>query len=164
MIVYPIGRMVKPTSWDRILQDDPLEVIPEKLVSDVNTTGPVTIIVSGNVTNLSGPITISTTTSGSAVTYLYSTEPPPSWPGGNSPGFSSPREPTPYPRNRKERHAFDSLSLERLDAVVAQVDKTFGPRTGYNDEKWNAAFWEKLNPPRERTSNARSRQAKGRPR
>ena len=41
MIVYPMGRMVKPTSWDRILQDEPLDIIPEKLVSDVNTTGPV---------------------------------------------------------------------------------------------------------------------------
>lgn len=154
MIVYPMGRMVKPTSWDRILQDEPLDIIPEKLVSDVNTTGPVTITLSGNVTNFGpGPITLSTV----STTYLYSTEPPRGWPGGNSPGFSSPREPTPYPRNRKERHTLASLTLDRIDAVASQVDKSFGPRTGYNDEKWNAAFWDRLIPPRERTSAAKHR-------
>ena len=155
LIVFPLGRMVKPTSWDRILQDEPLDIIPEKLVSDVNSTGPVTITFSGNVTNFSGPVVVQTATS----TYLYSTEPSTSWPGDNSTGFSNPHEPPPFARNRKERHTLASLSPARIDAVTRLVDKAVGPRDGRNDSKWNAAFWYRLTPP-ERTSDERRRHAR----
>jgi hypothetical protein len=177
VVVVPLGHYGRPTAWDRILQDEPLDVVPDKFVpAVVSTPSEVTITVLGNFgSNVSTVLSIEDAlfrgnymvmgrqtgmsfSMGTRVEYeLCQT-----CVDGNQPLEGMPERP-PWPRNRRERHILAALSRERIVEIAKKVDKDVGVYGQISDTRWNVAFWEAATP-RERTVDDARRPGARRPR
>ena len=177
-MVVPLGHYERPTAWDRLLQEEPLDIVPEKFVPAVTSTpAEVTITVAGGgfASNIQAGTVLTIEDAIARGNYMvmgrrmgmtsyamaemaaYAT-----YVNGNQPLSGTPQRP-PWPRNRRERHILASLSRERLVEIAKKVDKSVGVYGQCSDTRWNVAFWEAATP-RERTVDDARRPATRRPR
>ena len=114
VVVVPLGHYERPTAWDRILQDEPLDVVPDKFVPEVEDA-----LFRGNYMVIRQ--TGMSFSMGTRVEYeLCQT-----CVDGNQPLEGMPERP-PWPRNRRERHILAALSRERVVEIAKKVDKDVG--------------------------------------
>jgi hypothetical protein len=128
-----LARWSSPSSWDRLLQDDPLEPLSGEWVPAVNSTGPVALTISGTGLGCSnyGTFTVTSPTMG---TLLCGPAPGEHWDPGNG---SWP----PFPRNHRERNIWWSIQ-RKLPDLIRRAEKKIGKRI--DTPEWNSKFWKMI--------------------
>lgn len=141
-----LARWKKPSAWDRVLQDEPLDQVQGEWVPDgacnFATTGTtITIPVGTVITNNAEDFSV--TTAATKISFGYNTWQSSAYGYSNEPQPGQRWEPTtwlPYPRNRNEKRTLKAIE-GRLSELVEVAEEKFGLRGQGSESEWNTNFW-----------------------
>lgn len=147
-----LAKWQNPSAWDRIVQDEPLDPVEGKWVSNVacnaSADGTISITVGVSLSTAAGQVFTVTDVNRTeiAVARIVGTRieqagqyPSTAYPYGNEPDPARPLPAfVPYPRNHKERRIYKSIE-RKLPELIRKAERKLGPRE--LSEEWNDRFW-----------------------